>query len=98
MGSARDLPGGSVSPLRLCALYLLERRVGSALPLRTGQITMPEDLVSYNPLRVAGDTRREMGVFTSDSFQMNERYEQHIMPDHKKENAISTTTGVQPRT
>jgi hypothetical protein len=59
---------------------------------------MPEDLVSYNPLRVAGDTRREMGVFTSDSFQMNERYEQHIMPDHKKENAISTTTGVQPRT
>jgi hypothetical protein len=29
---------------------------------------------------------------------MNERYEQHTMPDHKEENAMSTTTGVQPRT
>ena len=64
----------------------------------TGQITMPEDLVSYNPLRVESDARRATGVFTSDSFQMNERYEQHTMPDHKEENAMSTTTGVQPRT
>jgi hypothetical protein len=59
---------------------------------------MPEDLVSYNPLRVESDARKATGVFSSGSFQMNERYEQHTMPDHKKENAMSTTTGVQPRT
>ena len=59
---------------------------------------MPEDLVSCMPLRVESDPRRATGVFTSDSFQMNERYEQHTMPDHKEENAMSTTTGVQPRT
>ena len=59
---------------------------------------MPEDSVSFNALRVESDDRRATGVFTSDSFQMNERYEQHTMPDHKEENAMSTTTGVQPRT
>jgi hypothetical protein len=59
---------------------------------------MPEDLVSHNPLRVESDARRTTGVFSSGSFQMNERYEQHAMPDHKKENAMSTTTEVQPRT
>src|SRR5208282_6917969 len=51
MGSARDLPGKSLSPVRLVALYLLERWSGSPLPLRAGQIEMPEDLVPYNPLR-----------------------------------------------
>src|SRR5208282_5712643 len=50
MGSARDLPGKSLSPLRLVALHLLERWSRSALPLRAGQIEMPEDLVPYNPL------------------------------------------------
>ena len=98
MGSARDLPGRPLSSLRLRAIHLLERWVRSALPLWEGQITMPEDLVSCMPLRVESDPRRATGVFTSDSFQMNERHEQHTMPDHKKENAMSTTTGVQPRT
>src|ERR1039458_10009150 len=51
MGSARDLPGKSLSPLRLVALYLLERWSRSPLPLRAGQIEVPEDLVPYNPLR-----------------------------------------------
>src|ERR1039458_2206054 len=51
MGSARDLPGKSLSPLRFVALHLLERWGRSALPLRASQIEMPEDLVPYNPLR-----------------------------------------------
>src|SRR5208337_5302103 len=72
--------------------------VRSALPLWEGQMTMPEDLASYKPLRVESDARRATGVFSSGSFQMNERHEQHTMLDHKKENAMSTTTGVQPRT